>query len=139
MTQESTNLPTWGVAYMTLAGLCDAATGLLLVASPEWVMSVLNLTPADPSSIFLRWVGAFVLSVGLVYLYPWLLSAARRRRRFVVVVETTVVIRAVVAAFVSGAVLGGSLEPGWWVVALSDASMALIQVGLLRWGVFGEP
>jgi Na+-driven multidrug efflux pump len=102
-------------------------------------MSVLGLAPADPSSIFLRWVGAFVLSVGLIYLYPWLLSAARRRKRFVVVVEATVVIRAVVAVFVFVAILRGSLESGWWVIALSDASMALVQIGLLRWGVFGEP
>ena len=79
------------------------------------------------------WIGVFVASVGLAYLYP-LLPRWRRAGRLRTVLEVTALQRAAVALLVGCALAGGALPPGWWVVAVTDATLAAAQLVLLRSG-----
>jgi len=119
------------LSYCLLAGLCDAATGALLVASPGRVLVLMRVgaPPAEP--VYLRFIGVFVASVGLAYLYPLVFGAAGR---LAVVFEVTALVRAAVALFVTVAVAAGALTPPWLSVAFTDAAFAVLQLGLLRKG-----
>lgn len=113
-----------------LAGASDASTGAALLAAPELMLRLLAVPPvAEP--IFLRWIGAFVLAVGLAYLYPFALAASRRKARLRVVFEVTAIARAAVALTVGSAILAGALAAAWWGVALFDLALAAAQVALL--------
>ena len=127
-----------GVAGFSLAvGLCDAATGLALIAAPLWTLGRMGIAvpPAEP--VFVRWIGAFVLAVGLSYLYPFLLRAsgsARLGERLATVFEVTTLARGLVAVVAGGAIAGGLLERAWLGVPLFDAAVAAVQIVLLRRG-----
>ncbi len=60
--------------------------------------ALLGLEPAPPPA-YASFIGAFVLAVGLAYLYPFLLAAAARAVRFRVVFEITAISRLAVASY----------------------------------------
>lgn len=111
----------------------DASTGVLLVAAPETTLRLFGATmPGGGGDILMRYVGAFVLGVGLAYL--WALGwrpASRRGARLHGVWGATTAIRACVAVFTLAAVALGHLEPAWLVVTASDATLAMLQ----GWGL----
>lgn len=115
------------------AGLLDSTTGALLVTVPETTLRMFGATmPGGGGDILMRFVGAFVLGVGLAYL--WGLATSRfdqRARRLHGVWGATAMIRTCIATFTLTAVLTGSLGAVWLVVSASDATIALIQ----GWGL----
>lgn len=128
--------------FCLLAGGGDAVTGLLLVAAPALVLSLLGLGHPDGSLILVRFVGVFVGCVGFAYLYPWLLFDSgcqrRRERRIVSALEITAGVRLAVALFIGIAVAAAQLDLPWAAVGTYDALVALAQLGLLVFGGFGH-
>lgn len=122
-------------AYQLVAGISDASTGALLIAAPIFTLRMLGLSVSHDATPFLSFIGAFVLAVGLSYLYGAMLV---RRSRCVQRIETvwvvTAIIRSSVAIFIFAAVLNGSLAPGWLTIAVFDGICALIQASGLRRG-----
>jgi len=145
-----------GLLFAALAGSCDLATGLLLIASPlrtlSWMGIAAGGTGGGDAVVYLRFIGAFVAGVGASYLYPLVLSAlapvrtqartqvpARARPgRLPAVIEVTALVRAGVALFVTGAVISGALSPPWLSVAGTDAGLAALQLWMLARGMFGR-
>jgi len=129
--------PSRGVAaFAFAAGLCDAATGVALVAAPLWTLGRMGIEPLPAEPVYLRWIGAFVLAVGLAYLYPFLLAPGRRAARLATVFEVTALARGAVALTAGGAILAGELAPAWAGVPLFDAALAVAQLVLLARGAF---
>jgi len=127
----------WPYLYCALAGFCDAGTGALLVLAPLWTLHLLRIPVMPVEPVYLRFVGVFVLGVGLSYLYPFCLGeGGKRDRLFAGVLHVTALVRFCVAAFVTVSVLGGALTPAWITVALTDALLAAVQVFMLARGVF---
>jgi hypothetical protein len=120
----------WSVAV----GSMDAATGLLLVFSPLLALRLLGIdAPAAEAVVFLSWIGVFVLAVGLSYGF-----ALGSRCRGETVWMITALARMLVAVFLTFRILDGSLAKAWMVVAVSDASVAVLQLMILRAGWWKE-
>jgi len=131
--------PSRGVAAFALgAGLCDAATGAALVAAPLWTLGRMGIDPLPVEPVYLRWIGAFVLAVGLAYLYPFLLATGRRAARLATVFEVTALARGAVALTAGGAILAGELASAWAGVPLFDAALAIAQLVLLSRGALAD-
>lgn len=118
------------------AGLLDSTTGALLLTVPQMTLHLFGASMPGGGDILMRFVGAFVLGVGLAYL--WGLATSRydqRGRRLHGVWGATMMIRMCIAGFTLASVMAGKLEPAWLVVSASDATLAAIQAwGLLnRW------
>ncbi len=123
-------------AYQCAAGLSDATTGALLCAAPQFTLRLMGLHTAQGSLPYLSYIGAFVLSVGMSYLYGAVLIAIEAPpERMEIVWLLTAFTRSAVAIYVLKSVLAGDLETGWITVALFDAACAMIQaIGLRkRW------
>ncbi|BCX47060.1 hypothetical protein HAHE_09680 [Haloferula helveola] len=109
-------------------GAMDAATGILLILWPEWVLGMLGVEGVGVESmVFLRWIGVFVGSVGLSYGL-----ALREQRQGKTVWQFTGLVRAGVAVFVTTSILRGSLDRAWIGVAATDALVAAVQAWGLR-------
>ena len=129
----------WGYLYCLLAGCCDTATGVLLVAAPAFTLQLMRIPTAPSEPVFLRWIGVFVGSVGLAYLYPFVHGVSSRTAPTLrVVLEWSTLARLAVAAFVGASVAGGALAPGWLSVCFTDLSLAVVQVVMLARGVFAR-
>lgn len=123
------------VLYQLLTGGSDTATGLLLLAAPAFTLRLMRLrAPAADATVYLSYMGAFVLSVGVACLYgAWLATRTGTGDKLQVVWLLTAITRGVVAVFVAVKVASGALEVGWITVALSDGFYAALQlVGLAR-------
>ena len=123
------------LAYQLIAGASDTFTGMLLLAAPIFTTRMMGLSVPHDATPFLSFIGAFVLAVGLSYLYGALLV---RRTRVVPRLEAvwllTAIIRSSVAIFVLAAVLNGTLAAGWLFIAIFDGICVLIQARGLRRG-----
>lgn len=133
-------LAPWVRVAVFAIGAGDAATGLALVAAPEWTGSHLGLPPvADEARIFLRWIGVFVLAIGLAYFHPWRTATERaRRERLRSVLEWTAGARLLVAGFIASSVATGALAEGWCFVGAYDALVASGQLLLLARGAIPD-
>jgi hypothetical protein len=123
------------LAYQLIAGVSDTFTGMLLIAAPIFTIRMMGLSVPYDATPFLSFIGAFVLAVGLSYLYGALL--VRRTNgvpRLEAVWLLTAIIRSSVAIFVLAAVLNGTLAPGWLTIAIFDGICVLIQARGLRRG-----
>lgn len=123
--------------WSAAAGAMDAATGLLLIGAPIWVLRVLGIaTPSPDALVYLGWIGVFVLAVGLSYGF----AAAPRTNpaRGETVWILTALVRTLVAAFVTVQVARGVLAPAWLLVAAADAAVAGLQWAILRVGWWKE-
>ena len=96
--------------------------------------------PSPPlETAYLRWVGAFVCGVGLLYLYPFAgRDPQRASSRWTTVLEVTALVRVVVALFVAAAVARGELAWQWSSVPVTDMLLAAVQLLMLRRGVFAH-
>ncbi len=119
----------WLVLYQYLAGLSDAGTGLLLIAAPAWTLHLMGLGIIPQPVAFVRYIGVFVLSVGLTYWWAALRwpFMAHAHIGWSTQWKITALVRTLVALFIVWQVAAGSLEPRWITVALSDGAFALIQ------------
>ena len=124
-------------AYSACAGLADASTGLMLLWKPTLTLSLMGAgAPAD-GEVFIRYIGAFVLGVGLSY-FVGLWPALRRGEwdELRAVWKLTALVRLVVCLFTTSAILAGALGPGWISVPLTDGTLAAVQAAWLlagRW------
>lgn len=119
----------WLVLYQYLAGLCDSVTGLLLIAAPAWTLGLMGLTVIPQPAAFVRYIGVFVLSVGLTYLWSaifWPLTD-HAHLEWQAQWKITALVRTLVALFVLWQVATGAIEGRWITVALSDGTFAVIQ------------
>ncbi len=122
----------WGYLYCILAGACDSLTGILLLADPLRTLALMRIPgqPAEP--IYLRFIGVFVMSVGLSYLIPFLTSWSDRVVRLTHVLGFTAFIRLCIASFIAASVAAHALAPGWLAVFFTDATFATIQIVMLN-------
>lgn len=119
--------------YQCLAGLSDTATGALLCVAPRFTLKLMGLHPAADTIPYVSYIGAFVLSVGISYLYGALLIAIEApRERIEIVWLLTAFTRSAVAIYVLKGIFIGDLEFGWIAVAAFDAACAVIQAIGLR-------
>ena len=129
----------WGYVYAALAGLCDAGTGALLVFAPLLALRMMRIDAPPADLTHVRFVGAFVGAVGCSYLVPLLFTRGARRDLLLRgMLLTTTLIRLSVAAYSGYAVAAGLLETAWVSVPISDLAFAVIQIALLRQGVFAS-
>lgn len=125
-------MKSWLPIYCLAAGSADAATGLLLLAAPGFVFARLGLEPLPAPPVYASFVGAFVLAVGLSYLYPLALGAAGLAARWRQLFETTAISRLAVAAFLAFAIPGGGLGAAWGLVLATDLGLAVFQLYRLK-------
>jgi hypothetical protein len=120
----------WLTLYQLAAGFCDTSTGVLLIAAPAFTLGVMGLTILPQPVAFVRYIGVFVLSVGLTYL--WAVLRWPLNEHAVLVWSTqwkiTALVRLLVALFVLWQVATGAMEPRWITVAFSDGVFAAIQI-----------
>lgn len=120
----------WILLYQWAAGLCDTATGALLIAAPAWTFALMKLTVLPRPVAFVRFVGAFVFCVGFTYLWAaagWPLSEWRTQWRI------TALIRTAAALLLLWQIASGAMERGWMAVLLTDGILAAFQwIGLAR-------
>ena len=115
------------LSYQVLAGTCDTVTGLLLIVSPGWTLSLMEVTQIYPSAL-ISFVGTFVLAVGLAYFYPLRFPTdAPNAQRWQTVWALTALARSMVAAFLFFEIAAHRMEMAWVTVALSDGALAAIQ------------
>lgn len=123
------------LGYQLIAGISDTSTGVLLIAAPVFTVRMMGVSVPYDATPFLSFIGAFVLAVGLSYLYGALLI---RRTGGVPRLEAvwllTAIIRSSVAIFVLGAVMNRTFSPGWLTIAVFDGICVVIQARGLRRG-----
>lgn len=123
------------IGYQLLIGLSDTMTGALLMIVPEFTLGMMRLHAPDDALVYLSFIGAFVLSVGLSCLYGAHLTIYLANPcQLQVVWLLTAIIRASVSIFVITQIIEHTLEVGWITVAISDGTCALIQAIGLRKG-----
>jgi hypothetical protein len=125
----------WLMLYQYVAGLCDTGTGLLLIAAPVWTLRLMGLSFIPEPVVFIRYIGVFVLSIGLTYLWAaafWPLTS-HAHIGWSTQWKITALVRSLVAVFVVWQIVSAALEIRWISVALSDGTFAAIQwVGLRK-------
>lgn len=115
-------------------GSMDALTGIWLAVAPASVLQLLRIPlPSQDALTFLSWIGVFVMAVGLSYA----LALGKRGWGEASWMFTSLV-RCLVAVFLTIKILNGSLVATWAIVALADASVAIIQIAILRAGWWKE-
>jgi hypothetical protein len=125
----------WLILYQYLAGLCDATTGVLLIAAPVRTLGMMGLAVIPQPVAFVRFIGVFVLSVGLTYLWAAILwpRTPHANIGWCTQWKITALIRTLVALFVLWQITAGAIESRWISVAVSDGVFALIQwIGLRK-------
>jgi hypothetical protein len=131
----------WLLVYQWLAGLCDSATGVLLVFAPGWTLKLMGVRHAPQPVEFAAFIGVFVLSVGVAYLYAARLPMnAANAPRWHTVWWLTALSRTFVAGLLFWKILAGRMEVAWLMVALTDGVLAIFQwIGLRKdWLCFKE-
>lgn len=131
-TAADLGLRRWQLGSILVLGLGDLATGVLLVIGPGLVERLLSIPSGEASNaVWLRWIGVFVASIGLAYLWPLRGEGARRRLRLRFALEWTAGARLAVAASVAVSVISGDLDQQWCLVGAYDALAAIAQLALL--------
>src|SRR5947207_10359081 len=126
----------WLILYQYAAGLCDSSSGLLLIAAPGWTLRLMGLSVIPQPVAFVRYIGVFVLSVGLTYLWAalrWPLTS-HAHLAWLTQWKITAMVRSLVALFVLSQVVSGAIELRWIGVAFSDGAFALVQIVGLKKG-----
>jgi hypothetical protein len=138
-TEENLSMMNRKITLFTtaFAGLMDSATGILLMLSPAFTMSLMGIEAVYQEDIFIRFVGGFVFGVGSSYLLG-LMSVVRGCgwRELRVVWKMTAWVRLVILLFTSVAILSGSLSADWFGVPLTDGALACFQIFWIITGRF---
>ncbi len=113
------------------AGAMDFLTGLGLACGPASVLALMRVpAPAAEALVFLRWVGAFVATVGATYLW----GALQWRQLLRPVLELTLFFRLAAGVFSAVAIGCGWLSPAWASVPVTDLALVVVQIALLARG-----
>ena len=126
----NSRLRQWLFIYQFAAGLCDAGTGLLLVGFPDYTLSGLMGLAVVPQRPFIRFIGVFVLSVGITYFWSLFRYPLSDDGALVWLTQwkITALIRTLVALFVVWQVVAHTIDFRWISVALTDGIFAAIQM-----------
>lgn len=120
----------WLSFYQYAAGVCDTGTGLLLIFVPAFTFHLMGLSVLPQPVAFVRYIGVFVMSVGITYL--WTVTRWPLNEYSAIVWLTqwriTAVIRMFVAVFIVWQLAIHGLEFGWVAVALTDGILAVVQI-----------
>jgi hypothetical protein len=120
-------------AYCLLAGVCDASTGALLLFAPTFTTRLMRLPELPIQPVYLSFIGAFVGSLGLFYLYPFIHGFTHKTDAMLdVVLRLTALARIVVGSFVTVSIFRELLPFEWASVALTDLTLAAVQIAILR-------
>lgn len=116
------------VGFQATAGFCDTLTGILLILLPSFALQLMGVRQPIAEPIFVSFIGAFVLAVGLSYLLFILpphnaYDLAAVRAAWLI----TGLVRLCVATFVLAACLARRLDPAWLTVAMVDYCVAAFQ------------
>jgi len=123
----------WPHLYCVLAGACDTSTGALLILTPDWTLRLMGIPDGPVQTVYLGFLGAFVGSVGLLYFYPFSHGLSPRTDSLLeTVLRLTAVVRVVVGLFVTASILRNALAVQWGSVALTDLTLAAVQVAMVR-------
>ncbi|MDQ8202254.1 hypothetical protein [Pelagicoccus sp. SDUM812003] len=109
------------------AGLMDAGTGVMLVVAPLFTYRLMGLSIEGVDSAFTRFIGAFVFSVGGLYLFAFREAVAGRRQSWNALWLATAWIRLWVGVVTLGLISAGGLEFAWISVPVSDLALAVYQ------------
>jgi hypothetical protein len=122
------------LGYQLLMGLSDTSTGVLLIIAPELTLRLMSIEAPRDALVYVSFIGAFVLSVGIACLYGASLAyKGCYEKRLEAVWLLTALTRVCVAIFVFGQVMAGTLGSEWLTVAAVDGACVLIQaIGLRR-------
>ena len=115
--------------FCLLAGLMDLFSGALLMCLPVLTLKLMGVPPiAAEATVFIRFIGAFVFSVGSLYWFA-LLSArsSGSQATMGVLLSATAWVRTVVCLFTTVAIVSGALSSGWWTVPVTDGLLAAFQ------------
>ena len=115
--------------FQIAAGLSDTTTGLLLIVAPAWTLGLMRVHALPAPLAFAGFVGAFVLPVGVSYLWiaaKWPLSAANSSV-WATQWRITALIRTLIAVFLAAQLVTGRMELAWMSVAVTDGALASIQ------------
>jgi hypothetical protein len=120
----------WLSIYQFLAGLCDAGTGLLLVGFPDYTLSGLMGLSVVPQRPFIRFIGVFVLAVGITYFWTLFRYPLSDDGGVVWLTQwkITALIRGLVAVFIVWQVSVHTIDFRWVAVAITDGIFAAIQM-----------
>ncbi len=113
------------------AGSLDFCTGLALAIAPATTLRLMLITEpiSAEAQIYLRFVGAFVAAVGSTYLYALARGElARLRAAF----EFTLIFRLAAGLFTAIALIQGWLPLPWISVPITDFTLVVLQLHLLR-------
>ena len=124
-----------------LAGLMDASSGLFLMLSPEFTLNWMNVPVVGSESwVFIRFIGAFVFSVGCLYLFAFRSVSLTRTWSYVrFVFGVTAWVRSVICVFTTLAILQGALPLEWISVPLTDGMLASVQIWVVWSGWIPDP
>lgn len=123
----------WPVLFMTLAGAMDTVTGLLLMTMPAFTLQLMQVAIIPEDLAGMRFVGAFVFSIGTSYLLPWFSpTGPMRSNRFASALRVTRWVRVCIATFTTIAILTGVLHLSWISVPITDALLAAVQTWMLQ-------
>ena len=120
------------LVYQIGVACSDTFTGAALMIAPELTLRAMGISIDSTANVFIGYLGAFVLGVGLVCAYgAAILLRTGNRTRMEMVWFTTAILRGAVAAYVALQVFSAQLAPPWLLVAAFDAGCAALQgIGL---------
>jgi hypothetical protein len=124
----------WLLVYQIGVACSDTFTGASLMIAPAFTMKRMGVSVDPALLVYIGYIGAFVLGVGLSCAYGALVLLVRGdNKRVQMVWLLTAFVRGSVAAFVAAHVLSHQLAPQWLGVAIFDGVCALVQgFGLRR-------
>jgi hypothetical protein len=122
------------LTYQILAGTCDMATGVLLIFAPAWTLTLMGVAQSSFPPSATSFVGTFVLSVGLAYLYAAKIPMnPANAPRWQTVWLLTALSRTLVAGFLVWQIIARQMEAAWLTVAFTDGVLATVQwLGLAK-------
>jgi|TARA_B110000285_G_scaffold77816_1_gene89634 hypothetical protein len=121
------------LALCLLAGLMDSSSGMLLMTAPAFTMGLMQLDVSTVELlVFIRFIGAFVFSVGMLYVFAWLQYLRSESWQPVrAVLLMTAWVRLVICFFTAVAIATGDLPVGWASVTLTDGCLAALQLWIV--------
>jgi len=127
---------TLAIAFTAFAGGLDTIAGLGFVFLPEATLAAMGADPEmEADAFFLSFVGVFVVSVGLGYLWALQRWLKRGDTAFLRAVwRLTILFRLASGTYCAVSLLNGDLDAGWLGVPLADFVFASLQIWLLRAG-----
>lgn len=111
----------------------DSCSGLLLMIVPALALGLMGVPlPLDEALVFIRFIGAFVFGVGMLYLFTALIFVwFPNSVSLCLMLGVTAWLRLVVFVFTMLAILLGELSWAWWSVPFSDGLLALLQCAFI--------